>query len=119
MHENKDFSGVGKVKVFLRVANSKISDEKKGSFLNLDKKKKQVTFLDPDVRDRITATHEQECQRRVDVSAPKMFAFDGVFTEEDGQNDLSSSALCDILHAVVSGSDSTVFCFGHANLGKS
>ena len=62
---------MGKVKVFLRVANSKISDEKKGSFLNLDKKKKQVTFKDPDVRDQITATHEQECQRRVDVSATK------------------------------------------------
>ena len=108
------------VRVILRVANSGVIDEKKGSFFKMDQKKKQVTLLEPDSRDRIESDVEEEAtKRRVDVSAPKMFAFDGLFTDEDGQNDLSSSALSDILQAVIGGSDGTLFCFGHANLGKS
>ena len=108
------------MRVILRVANSGVIDEKKGSFFKMDQKKKQVTLLEPDSRDRIESDVEEEAtKRRVDVSAPKMFAFDGLFTDEDGQNDLSSSALSDILQAVIGGSDGTLFCFGHANLGKS
>jgi len=118
INENKDISGVGKVRVILRVANSGVIDDKKGSFFKMDKKKKQVTLLEPDNRDH-SESQDQEPKRSLDVSAPKMFAFDGLYTDEDGQNELSSSSLCDILHAVVNGSDGTLFCFGHANLGKS
>ena len=110
------------VRVILRVANSGVIDEKKGSFFKMDQKKKQVTLLEPDSRERTENEKEEEeesSKRRVDVSAPKMFAFDGLFTDEDGQNELSSSALTDILHSVLGGSDGTLFCFGHANLGKS
>ena len=91
----------------------------------MDQKKKQVTLLEPDSRERTETTgvdgkeEDESSKRRVDVSAPKMFAFDGLFTDEDGQNELSSSALTDILHSVLGGSDGTLFCFGHANLGKS
>ena len=113
------------MRVILRVANSGVIDEKKGSFFKMDQKKKQVTLLEPDSRERTETTgvdgkeEDESSKRRVDVSAPKMFAFDGLFTDEDGQNELSSSALTDILHSVLGGSDGTLFCFGHANLGKS
>ena len=114
---------VGKVKVILRVANSGVIDEKKSSFFKMDKKKKQVTLLAPDNHREHAETPEEgagpEQKRCLDVSAPKMFAFDGLYTDEDGQNELSGSALCDILQAVVNGTDGTLFCFGHANLGKS
>ena len=113
------------MRVILRVANSGVIDEKKGSFFKMDQKKKQVTLLEPDNKEArgettgLDGEEEESSKRRVDVSAPKMFAFDGLFTDEDGQNDLSSSALTDILHSVLGGSDGTLFCFGHANLGKS
>ena len=107
----------------MRVANSGVIDEKKGSFFKMDQKKKQVTLLEPDSREKaepgVDGEEEESAKRRVDVSAPKMFAFDGLFTDEDGQNELSASALTDILHSVLGGSDGTLFCFGHANLGKS
>ena len=122
--ETKDNSGVGKVKVILRVANSGVIDEKKTSFFKMDKKKKQVTLLAPDnqrehceLEERVRS--DSEPRRSLDVSAPKMFAFDGLYTDEDGQTELSGSSLCDILSSVVNGSDGTLFCFGHANLGKS
>ena len=122
--EAKDSAGVGKVKVILRVANSGVIDDKKSSFFKMDKKKKQVTLLAPDnQRDHSeleeTERSDSEPRRSLDVSAPKMFAFDGLFTDEDGQAELSGSSLCDILSSVVNGSDGTLFCFGHANLGKS
>ena len=114
---------VGKVKVILRVANSGVIDEKKSSFFKMDKKKKQVTLLAPDNHREHAETPEEGGEpgqkRCLDVSAPKMFAFDGLYTDEDGQNELSGSSLCDILQAVVNGTDGTLFCFGHANLGKS
>ena len=109
----------------MRVANSGVIDERKGSFFKMDQKKKQVTLLEPDNKETrgestgLDGEEEEPNKRRVDVSAPKMFAFDGLFTDEDGQNDLSSSALTDILDSVLGGSDGTLFCFGHANLGKS
>ena len=109
----------------MRVANSGVIDERKGSFFKMDQKKKQVTLLEPDNKEArgettgLDGEEEDSNKRRVDVSAPKMFAFDGLFTDEDGQNELSSSALTDILHSVLGGSDGTLFCFGHANLGKS
>lgn len=123
--EAKDSSsGVGKVKVILRVANSGVIDDKKSSFFKMDKKKKQVTLLAPDnqrehceLEERVRS--DSEPRRSLDVSAPKMFAFDGLYTDEDGQTELSGSSLCDILSSVVNGSDGTLFCFGHANLGKS
>ena len=96
-------SGVGKVKVILRVANSGVIDEKKSSFFKMDKKKKQVTLLAPDNHREHSEQSETaesgggEQKRSLDVSAPKMFAFDGLYTDEDGQNDLSSSSLCDII----------------------
>ena len=91
--------------MILRVANSGVIDEKRSSssFFKMDKKKKQVTLLAPDSHREHAETQEEageQKHRGLDVSAPKMFAFDGLYTDEDGQNDLSGSALSDVLHAV-------------------
>lgn len=47
-----------------------------------------------------------------------MFAFDGLFTDEDIQPDVASSALTEAIQGVVSGVDGCLFAFGHASLGK-
>ncbi|XP_054264787.1 kinesin-like protein CG14535 isoform X1 [Macrosteles quadrilineatus] len=108
----KDITGVGKVKVMLKVAGS---SEDTASF-KVDRRHKQVTLTDP----APAASHTPEAQdRRVAVAAPKMFAFDAIFTEDDNQMDVTSTALVDILHAVINGSDGCLLCFGHSKLGKS
>ncbi|XP_076239417.1 uncharacterized protein LOC143182349 [Calliopsis andreniformis] len=105
----KELTGVGKVKVML-----KVSPGDGGSFFNADKRKKQVTLVDP------TAGQSSSAEdRRPTVAAPKMFAFDAIFTEEDSQTEICSSALTDVIHAVINGTDGCLFCFGHAGLGKS
>ena len=53
------------------------------------------------------------------MAAPKMFAFDGVFSTEDPQAEVAASSLTDIVSSVVNGNDGCLFCYGHANLGKS
>lgn len=50
------------------------------SFLTLDKRKKQVTLIDPSVCNGLTPE-----DRRVGVAAPKMFAFDAIFSQDDSQ----------------------------------
>lgn len=67
------------VKVMLKVAGS---SEDSPSF-KVDRRHKQVTLTDPTPS---TSTPTPEAQdRRVSVAAPKMFAFDAIFTEEDNQ----------------------------------
>ncbi|KAF5292502.1 hypothetical protein FQR65_LT01646 [Abscondita terminalis] len=83
-------------------------------FFNLDKRKKQVTLIDPSTCGTIAPE-----DRRVGVAAPKMFAFDAIFSQDDSQTEVCSSALTDVIHAVINGTDGCLFCFGHAGLGKS
>ncbi|KYQ46807.1 hypothetical protein ALC60_14191, partial [Trachymyrmex zeteki] len=97
------------VKVMLRVSSGD-----GGSFFSADKRKKQVTLVDPASGQSSSAE-----DRRPTVAAPKMFAFDAIFTEEDSQTEICSSALTDVIHAVINGTDGCLFCFGHAGLGKS
>jgi len=108
-------SGLGKVRVILRVASNGPFNEEKARFFGLDKKKRQVTLLDPSVTRGESVTTED---REIGVAAPKMFAFDGLFTSDDSQEDISAAALSDVITAVVNGNDGCLFCFGHANLGK-
>ena len=112
--EGGDGGGVGKVRVILRVAASGSFDEERTRFFGMDKKKRQVTLLDPSVSRGEIAMED----RKVGVAAPKMFAFDGVFTSEDSQEEVSTASLTDIIAAVINGSDGCLFCFGHASLGK-
>lgn len=112
--ESNEVSGLGKVRVILRVASNGPFDEENTRFFGMDKKKRQVTLLDPSVSRGEIAIED----RKVGVAAPKMFAFDGVYTSDDTQEEVSASALSDIIAAVINGSDGCLFCFGHANLGK-
>lgn len=52
------------------------------SFFSLDKRKKQVTLIDPSACGGGAAAPED---RRLAVAAPKMFAFDAVFSQDDSQ----------------------------------
>ena len=124
--EMTEVSGLGKVRVILRVANSGVIDDSKvgnSSFFQMDKKKRQVTLFDRTSMKNesipsSTMNSSDNNERRIDVAAPKMFAFDGLYTDEDSQNDVSTCALTDTIHSVVNGTDGCLFCFGHANLGK-
>ena len=130
---------VGKIRVILRVAKGSSlaiqspdgGDDIVGNqIFQMDRRRKQLTMYDPTVirgsssgggggannqADNFVSLEE----RKVGVAAPKMFAFDNVFTDQDPQEDVAGSALSDIIASVVNGTDGCLFCFGHANLGKS
>lgn len=55
--------------------------ESSNSFFSLDKRKKQVTLIDPSACNGSAAPED----RRVGVAAPKMFAFDAIFSQDDSQ----------------------------------
>lgn len=61
----------------------RISGDPSSGFLNVDKKRKQLTLQEPSAADHHHPAGAED--RRVGVSAPKMFAFDGLFTQEDSQ----------------------------------
>ncbi|XP_038214932.1 kinesin-like protein CG14535 isoform X1 [Zerene cesonia] len=110
----KEPTGLGKVKVMLRVGATGEGPFTTGTqTFSLDKRKKQVT-----VCETVPPSTAPE-DRKVGVAAPKMFAFDAIFSQDDSQIELSSSALTDVIHAVINGTDGCLFCFGHAGLGKS
>ncbi|XP_072939240.1 kinesin-like protein CG14535 isoform X2 [Epargyreus clarus] len=110
----KEPTGVGKVKVMLRVGASGEGPFTSGTqTFSLDKRKKQVTLCET----APAATAPED--RKVGVAAPKMFAFDAIFSQDDSQTEICSSALTDVIHAVINGTDGCLFCFGHAGLGKS
>ncbi|KAK9708307.1 hypothetical protein QE152_g27278 [Popillia japonica] len=71
------------VKVMLRVSTPASGGETGSSngFFSLDKRKKQVTLLDPSTCGGSAAPED----RRVGVAAPKMFAFDAIFSQDDSQ----------------------------------
>lgn len=59
------------------------STEDPSGILGIDSRRKQVTLIDPGgIGSNAGVTPEE---RRVAVSAPKMFAFDGIFGDEDDQ----------------------------------
>ncbi|XP_067009925.2 kinesin-like protein CG14535 [Anabrus simplex] len=121
----REVTGIGKVKVMLRVCSSAASGtsncngtttstSSSSSFFSIDARKKQVTLFDPAACGGSSAPED----RRVGVAAPKMFAFDAIFSQDDSQTEICSSALTDVIHAVINGTDGCLFCFGHARLGK-
>ncbi|KAF5404429.1 hypothetical protein PHET_02045 [Paragonimus heterotremus] len=70
------------------------------SCLTVEKHRKQISLIHPNA-----VTDLSTNQRRIGLGAPKLFAFDELFTENDSMTDLYGSALTNILQAVVSGSD--------------
>ncbi|XP_064483793.1 uncharacterized protein LOC135396642 isoform X2 [Ornithodoros turicata] len=115
-------TGLGKVKVMLRVcpasttASSAPGDGR--SFLSLDARKKQVTLYDPSASTSSSPETPNATAARLGVAAPKMFAFDAIFSQDDTQTEVCSTSLTDIIQAVVNGSDGCLFVYGHAHLGK-
>lgn len=73
--------------MILRVANKAEGDEQPtaaatgtgANFMSVDQKHRQLTLIDPN------APPASDGSRRVGVAAPKMFAFDALFTQEDTQ----------------------------------
>eukprot|EP00094_Tigriopus_californicus_P003927 TCALIF_03781-PA protein Name:"Similar to Kif26a Kinesin-like protein KIF26A (Mus musculus)" AED:0.27 eAED:0.41 QI:0/0/0/0.33/1/1/3/0/1464 len=122
--------GMGKIRVVLRVtkpssAAYQYSAQDPGSGRNphqhfeVDLKRKQVTLYDPAILRGQNGNSDVAIEeRKIGVAAPKMFAFDGMFTSDDTQEDLCGAALPDVIHSVLNGNDGCLFCFGHANLGK-
>ncbi|XP_068228581.1 uncharacterized protein [Palaemon carinicauda] len=105
----RDVQGLGKVRVVLRVSPKITVTEGESEVLTLDKRRRQVTLVEPQAK---------QPQERVGVAAPKMFAFDQVYNQEDPQNEVVTGAVVDVLHAVLAGNDGCVLCFGGADLGK-
>ncbi|XP_030384212.1 kinesin-like protein GA13060 [Scaptodrosophila lebanonensis] len=109
---NKECYGVGKVKVMLRVSD-KPEEQAAQHFITLDKKKRQVTLSDPK---NVCAPLAQE--RAPMVAAPKMFAFDNLFTTEDKQSDVCAAALSEVIPAVLEGSDGCLLAMGYPSTGQ-
>jgi hypothetical protein len=68
----------------LRVSNPTSGPGAEGcsnTFFSLDKRKKQVNLIDPSTCGSSSAPED----RRVGVAAPKMFAFDAIFSQDDSQ----------------------------------
>ncbi|XP_026088744.1 kinesin-like protein KIF26A [Carassius auratus] len=105
----KDSPGMGKVKVMVRICPAKGSRDtsESMSFLKVDGHKKQLTFFEP------------PCARSTSSTAPKMFTFDAVFTQDASQAEVCSGTVAEVIQSVVNGADGCIFCFGQANLGKS
>uniref|UniRef100_A0A183A9Y3 Kinesin motor domain-containing protein n=1 Tax=Echinostoma caproni TaxID=27848 RepID=A0A183A9Y3_9TREM len=102
------------VKVVLHVHPSvKSSGSETPPCLTVDRRRKQVGLIDPNLSQTISAT-----QRRAGVGAPKFFSLDAVFTEEDSLAELCSFALTDIVQAVVNGCDGCLISLGSGNSYK-
>lgn len=102
----------------LRIADSQ-PDGTNPHFMCIDKKKRQVTLTDPATAVSSTSTAASSQERGPMVAAPKMFAFDGLFTCEDTQADVCSSALSEVIPAVLEGSDGCLLTLGYPQAGKS
>ncbi|XP_036340704.1 kinesin-like protein CG14535 isoform X1 [Rhagoletis pomonella] len=113
---NKENYGIGKVKVMLRVSDTTHNDTEHPHFMAVDKKKRQVTLTDPSAASAVAASTSQE--RGPMVAAPKMFAFDSLFTAEDQQSDICASALSEVIPAVLEGSDGCLLTIGYPNSGQ-
>ncbi|XP_037082774.1 kinesin-like protein CG14535 [Pollicipes pollicipes] len=105
----QESTGLGKVRVLLRVRQAQPS-----SHFSVDPRRKQVTLVDPSAAAGTVAPES----RRLGVAAPKMFAFDGVYDCDDPQTEISTSALVDVVHAVINGNDGCVLCLGQSKTGK-
>ncbi|XP_047429434.1 kinesin-like protein KIF26A isoform X2 [Mugil cephalus] len=102
----KDTPGMGKVRVMVRICSAHSSESSESmSFLRVDGRKKQLILNE-------TST----AQRR--PAAPKTFTFDAVFSQDASQAEVCSGAVAEVIQSVVNGADGCIFCFGHANLGK-
>ncbi|XP_026856078.2 kinesin-like protein KIF26A [Electrophorus electricus] len=111
--KTKENPGIGKVKVMVRICPSPGVQDSSESFLKVDQRKKQLTLFEPPPLSPLNSAH-----RRAPLAAPKMFAFDAVFTQDASQAEVCSGTVAEVIQSVVNGADGCVFCFGHVKLGK-
>ncbi|XP_072218145.1 kinesin-like protein KIF26A isoform X1 [Leuresthes tenuis] len=103
----KDAPGMGKVRVMVRICSAQSSESSESmSFLKVDGRRKQLTLS------------ETAAAGRSSASVPKTFAFDAVFSQDASQAEVCSGTVAEVIQSVVNGADGCIFCFGHANLGK-
>ncbi|XP_058122608.1 kinesin-like protein CG14535 [Anopheles ziemanni] len=132
---NRENIGLGKVKVMLRVSDdpprqpgdtsqdqpapgsTTTTTTATPTYLTVDKKKRQVTLTETTGLHGSAATAQSE--RGPMVSAPKMFAFDALFTTEDSQQDICGTALSEVIPAVLEGSDGCLLSLGYPGAGQS
>ncbi|XP_068454920.1 kinesin-like protein KIF26A [Clinocottus analis] len=106
----KDAPGTGKVWVMVRVCSGPSSRSSESqSVLRVDGRKKLLTLCEPPGGQSV---------RRASASAPKTFTFDAIFSQNASQAEVCSGAGAEVIQSVVNGADGCIFCYGHANLGK-
>ncbi|XP_037605821.1 kinesin-like protein KIF26A isoform X1 [Sebastes umbrosus] len=110
----KDTPGMGKVRVMVRICSVHSSESSESmSLLKVDGRKKLLTLCETSAAGQIAAA-----QRRSSASAPKTFTFDAIFSQDASQAEVCSGTVAEVIQSVVNGADGCIFCFGHANLGK-
>uniref|UniRef100_A0A671NGD5 Kinesin-like protein KIF26A n=1 Tax=Sinocyclocheilus anshuiensis TaxID=1608454 RepID=A0A671NGD5_9TELE len=97
----KDSPGMGKVKVMVRICPAKGSRDtsESMSFLKVDAHKKQLTFCEPPT-----------CTRSTSATAPKMFTFDAIFTQDASQVHRPTTFEC-LVTSLISNSQLLFFYF--------
>ncbi|XP_047244584.1 kinesin-like protein KIF26A isoform X3 [Girardinichthys multiradiatus] len=110
----KDTPGMGKVRVMVRICSAHSNESSESmSFLKVDGRKKQITLIETS-----NSGNSASSQRRSSVSPPKTFTIDAVFTQDASQAEVCSGTVAEVIQSVVNGADGCIFCYGHANLGK-
>lgn len=99
----------------LRISESALTEVSQPHYLSIDKKKRQITLTDPTTSAASSSAASQE--RGPKVAAPKIFAFDNLFTDEDAQCDVTASALSEVIPAVLEGTDGCLLTLGYAESG--
>ncbi|KAM6991753.1 kinesin-like protein KIF26A [Tautogolabrus adspersus] len=113
----KDTPGMGKVRVMVRICSVHSSESSESmSLLKVDGRKKQLTLCETSLGGHSSSSSSS--QRRSSYSAPKTFMFDAIFTQDASQAEVCSGTVAEVIQSVVNGADGCIFCFGHANLGK-
>lgn len=97
----------------LRISDSALTDGSQAHYLSIDKKKRQITLTDPTTLTQNPAASE----RGPKVAAPKIFAFDNLFTDDDVQTDITASALSEVIPAVLEGTDACLLTLGYSESG--
>uniref|UniRef100_A0A3Q3JHR9 Kinesin motor domain-containing protein n=1 Tax=Monopterus albus TaxID=43700 RepID=A0A3Q3JHR9_MONAL len=110
----KDTPVMGKVRVMVRICSVHNSESSESmSFLKVDGRKNQLTVCETSA-----GGHCGAAQRRSPASPPKTFTFDTIFSQDASQAEVCSGTVAEVIQSVVNGADGCIFCFGHANLGK-
>ncbi|MED6286710.1 Kinesin-like protein kif26b [Characodon lateralis] len=110
----KDTPGMGKVRVMVRICSAHSNESSESmSFLKVDGRKKQLTLIET-----LNSGNSASSQRRSSASPPKTFTIDAVFTQDASQAEVCSGTVAEVIQSVVNGADGCIFCYGHANLGK-